>query len=95
MEERGKTHSKKSSIRERTLYISSMTARSVSYVHYSQICRSGKRISPCPCSMSRNSKNGEIKVRESCHSVRAQKDEDKDEVEEKDKKEKERRGRFE
>lgn len=45
--------------------------------------------------MSRNSKNGEIKVRESCHSVRAQKDEDKDEVEEKDKKEKERRGRFE
>lgn len=83
MEERGKTHSKKST-RERTLYISSMTARSVSYVHYSQICRSGQRISPCPCSMSRNSKNGEIKVLESCNSIRAQKDEDEDEEKEKE-----------
>lgn len=43
--------------------------------------------------MSRNSKNGEIKVRESCNSVRAQKDEDEDEDEEveKDEKEKEER----
>lgn len=77
-----------------------MTARSVSYVHYySQICRSGQRIIPCPCSMSRNSKNGEIKVRESCNSIRTQKDEDKDkdedDEEEKEKKEKERRGHFE
>jgi len=43
--------------------------------------------------MSRNSKNGEIKVRESCHSIRAQKDEDGDE-EEKEEKEKERAFRI-
>ncbi|KYM80658.1 hypothetical protein ALC53_08827 [Atta colombica] len=40
--------------------------------------------------MSRNSKNGEIKVWESCNSIRAQKDEE----EEEEKKEKERRGRV-
>ncbi|KYN36396.1 hypothetical protein ALC56_09356 [Trachymyrmex septentrionalis] len=40
--------------------------------------------------MSRNSKNGEIKVQESCNSIRAQKDEEEEEEE----KEKERRGRV-
>lgn len=45
--------------------------------------------------MSRNSKNGEIKVRESCNSILGHKgDEDEDE-EVKEEKEKERRGRFE
>ncbi|KYQ59421.1 hypothetical protein ALC60_01594 [Trachymyrmex zeteki] len=42
--------------------------------------------------MSRNSKNGEIKVRESCNSIRAQKDEDEDNEEKEE--EKERRGRV-
>lgn len=37
--------------------------------------------------MSRNSKNGEIKVRESCNSIRAQKDEDEDEEDEKEEEE--------
>jgi len=45
--------------------------------------------------MSHNSKNGEIKVRESCNSIRTQKDEDEDEDEDGEKKVKERRRRFE